>query len=362
MGTEKSQVELRLRERGIGFESLAAGSGATLIVTERWGRAFLFLPDGSPVFWLNEAWGDSGAFERFIASDSWNAGGERVWVAPEIQFHIRDRSDFWRSYHLPRAVDPGNWVIGRDERGHVRLSQTVVLQAFNAATGTVGLAVERWISPIPDPLRHIAEYGRLRSQLAYAGYAHTITFRLLETAPDARSAGRVGAQAWNLIQLYPGGEVLVPTASAARYTDYMEPVPPSFQQVRPNLVRVRITGDRRFKVGYCAACHFGRAGYLRRLSGRETSLVVRYFPNDPSAEYLEEPAGLPGHRGDSLYVYNDGGMFGGFGELECLGRAIGGETGRTSSSDEMLLWVYWGADDAVRSVASQLLGTSSESG
>ena len=106
MGTAKDQVERRLRERGIGFESLAAGGGATLLVTERWGRALLFFPDGSPVFWLNEAWGDRDAFEQLVVSDSWNVGGERVWVAPEIQFHIRDRSDFWASYHLPPAVDP----------------------------------------------------------------------------------------------------------------------------------------------------------------------------------------------------------------------------------------------------------------
>jgi hypothetical protein len=39
----------------------------------------------------------------------------------------------------------------------------------------------------------------------------------------------------------------------------------------------------------------------------------------------------------SVHVYNDGGVFGGFGELECNGRTIGGKT-VASGLDEFAFW------------------------
>ena len=70
---------------------------------------------------------------------------------------------------------------------------------------------------------------------------------------------------------------------------------------------------------------------------------------------MEEPADRPGRRGDAIHVYNDDGMFGGFGELECHGQTIGGETGRSSSTDQMLLWVYVGPEHKLIEIATHLL-------
>jgi hypothetical protein len=97
-------------------------------------------------------------------------------------------------------------------------------------------------------------------------------------------------------------------------------------------------------------------GYLSQLADGRASLLVRSFFNNPSSPYADEPAHLPGGRGDSIYIYNDGGMFSGFGEMECMGQTIGGETGLTTSRDQQLLWLYVGAPETVRSIAGQLLG------
>ncbi len=65
---------------------------------------------------------------------------------------------------------------------------------------------------------------------------------------------------------------------------------------------------------------------------------------------------MPGCNGHSVHVYNDGGGFGGFGELEVMGQTIGGETGRSASSDQFLLWMFVGPDPSIKRIARHLLG------
>jgi hypothetical protein len=55
-------------------------------------------------------------------------------------------------------------------------------------------------------------------------------------------------------------------------------------------------------------------------------------------------------------VYNDDGNAGGFGESECNAPTIGGETGRSSSTDQLVLWLYAGAPDKVKEIGLHLLG------
>ena len=74
--------------------------------------------------------------------------------------------------------------------------------------------------------------------------------------------------------------------------------------------------------------------------------------------YVEEPDRSPGQQGDSIHIYNDNGGLGGFGELECHGQAIGGLTGRSTSVDQMVLWLYVGAADKVTEIAAHLLHRS----
>ena len=98
----------------------------------------------------------------------------------------------------------------------------------------------------------------------------------------------------------------------------------------------------------------GRVGFFKRLPGGRAELVVRNFFNDPSSEYLEEPAAKPGCRGLSVHVYNDGGVFGGFGELECNGRTIGGAAGRKGRTISAL--VLYGEEEKILAIAGVLLG------
>ena len=46
----------------------------------------------------------------------------------------------------------------------------------------------------------------------------------------------------------------------------------------------------------------------------------------------------------------------GFGELECQAQAIGGEMGRSASTDQLILWLYVGSIGKVKTIARHLLG------
>jgi hypothetical protein len=100
--------------------------------------------------------------------------------------------------------------------------------------------------------------------------------------------------------------------------------------------------------------HFIRYYHFR--SDGQAYLLVRHFFNNPSAPYLEEPPQLPGVKGKSLHVYNDGGQFGGFGELEVNGQAIGGATGRSESTDQFVMWLFVGESKYLQEIARHLLG------
>jgi hypothetical protein len=183
----------------------------------------------------------------------------------------------------------------------------------------------------------------------FAGYEQVVT--LSEAKRDD-----IVSEAWSLIQLNPGGVLVIPASPRVEYTDYYEPVDESLQTIFADHVRLRITGDRQYKVGYKAAQVFGRLAYYNHLDDGRAYLIVRSFFNNPSAPYAEEPDHTPGCRGHSIHVYNDDGNAGGFGELECNAPTIGGETGRSSSTDELVLWLYVGAPEKVKEICLHLLG------
>jgi hypothetical protein len=164
------------------------------------------------------------------------------------------------------------------------------------------------------------------------------------------------SETWDLLQLKPGGTLFISSLPHTEYIDYYQPVDHAHKSFHQNHIRLKITGDRQYKVGYKAAHLMGRAAYMNTLEDGRTYLIIRVFFNNPSAYYAEEPFGIPGCHGQSLHVYNDDGTFGSFGELECNGQTIGGRAGKASSTDTMLLWIYIGDEEKMKTILCQLLG------
>jgi len=345
------QVIKRLKENGLPYAALTLQNDVSIIISQRGGRIFgpFLSQESESIFWINSVFAQLDSFKEFLNSGDWNLGGDRIWIAPEIQYGVRDRTDYWGTISWPEQVDPGRYVLDQPKPDQWRLSQKMTLEAYNLASGQKELHLERLIQRVEDPLRNLSDYRDLMDGVLFAGYEQVVS--LSESKLDD-----IMSEAWSLIQLNPGGVLLIPASPRVEFTNYYEPIDESLQIIHSNHVRLKITGDRQYKVGYKAAHVFGRLAYFNHFDDGRAYLIVRTFFNNPSVPYIEEPPHLPGCRGHSVHVYNDGGDFGGFGELECNAQTIGGVTGRSSSTDQLLLWLYVGAADKVKEIALHLLG------
>ena len=131
------QVIARLEENDIPYGVLALQNDMFIIISERGGRVFgpFLTQGGESILWINDAFADAESFREFLASGSWNLGGERMWIAPEIQYSVRDRDDFWGTVFWSPQVDPGNYTLEQPQPDWWQLSQDMTLEAYNLASG-----------------------------------------------------------------------------------------------------------------------------------------------------------------------------------------------------------------------------------
>jgi hypothetical protein len=341
----------RLDENRLPYGVLPLRDGARIVISQRGGRIFgPFLDEDSPsLFWVNGAFGQAETFKDFLASGHWNLGGDRIWIAPEVQYNTRDRSNFFGAFHLPEAMDPGQYMLEELAPNRWRLSMDLTMEAYNLATGRKDLRLERIIQPVEDPLRYLQNYRELVEEVKFFGYEQFVT--LEESRRDD-----IVSETWSLIQLNPGGRLMIPSTPCVEYHDYYLPINDQYITFHPHHVSLRATGDRTYKVGFKSPQVFGRIGYFNELGGGQAYLVVRNFFNNPSGNYTEEIDRIPGMNGFSIHVYNDDGGLGGFTELECNEQAIGAYTGGSKSLDQLVLWIYAGEAEKIKTIALNLLG------
>lgn len=317
-----------------------------LVISQYGGRLYGPFVAGQSLSWINPALADSDTYTALVEHVEWNLGGERLWIAPELQYNIADRNDFWGTHNVPPQMDPGGYTLeGRS------LNARMELQAYNLATDTAQLTVKRTITPCENPLRTLHNSKALMDEVTFAGYDHTVNL-------TQHNRGDAVSEAWSLVQLNPGGQLFIPTTGSAEATVYFGDAPAQARNAANGVVRVNITGQQQFKVGYKAATLTGRMGYLNTLPDGRSYLLVRNFFNDPATMYAEEPPLDPGNNGHSVHVYNDDGGLGGFGEMECNGRTVGGATGRVHGTDVFTMWVYIGSQARLSAIASVLLGVT----
>jgi hypothetical protein len=349
------QLTRSLEARGLPYGVLALGNEIRLVLTERGGRLMgPFLPDGTSVGWINPMLADAGSLGRFLESGDWNMGGDRVWIAPEVQYLATDRDRFNETCVIPEQMDPGSWALARlDAVAHRwSLRHRATLEAYSLARGRKTVDVERQVGPALNPLRSLREAGSLMAGVRYAGWEHVVT--LTEKVADD-----IVSETWNVLQVRPGSSMLIPCSPRIEISEiggYRDPVPEAARTVRGNHLRIDVTGDRQWKIGLRAAHVAGRLGCLFPLGRGDLCLLVRHFDSNPSALYSEESFDQPGNNGNSVHVYHDDGELGGFGELECNGQAIGRPTGRSASTDAFTTWLYVGGATVIAEIAVHLLG------
>ncbi len=322
-------------------------------MTQYWGRIFGPYGDdkGSGSLWTSGTIYDESLFSEMVKQKDWCIGGDRIWLAPEVQYNIPDRfSDITKNgYSLQTQIDPGHYTLHITAIGDVLLYQDMKLKLYNTAAGIKHLSLKRLISPAMDPIRCVRGYENISKKVKYTGYTQMI--QLKDRTPDSAMT-----EIWNLIQVNPGGFAIIPVAGEVEYQDYYAPIDPSYMKVTEKAIFLKLTGGRKYKVGVKSACVFGRVGYIEDIEGEDVRLIVRNFFNNPSFPYIDEPIKKPGSSGDSLQIYNDDGNLGGFGEIEVHGCAVGGNTGRKESRDIIDFWQYVGKKEEIWLVAKLLLG------
>ncbi len=333
----------RFKETGIAHAELALDGGNTLILPGRGGHALgPFDKAGRSCFWLTPAFADAGAFAALLERGDWNIGGMRLWIAPEIRLGVRDRDRYWETLTVQPDMEPAScgWSV---ESGKATCRYAMRLEVYNPDAPAVELEVDRKIAPVRNPLE-----GRI-SDIEYFGFEHEATLRKTNASP-------VALENWNLVQVRGGGKAFVPVTGEFLYQDYYEPLESSHFRTHPGVAVLNLDGKKRFKIGVHSTCHFGRIGHCRVSGDTAELLVCNYFSDPSTTLYAEQPATDPVTSGLSMHFYNDGGMFGGFGELEANGRTIGGDNGVDHRTDVFTVWGFRGSMDAVRSASRMLLG------
>lgn len=282
------------------------------------GRVIGLYPDGSDenFLWTNP--GPSGPWP--------NPGGDRTWLAPELELFMSDLNDIAGTYRVPAALDPGNWQLN----GANRLVNSTRLHLHRSGRD-VDVRLEKEFLPAANPLPDV--------KLQYAGYAQVT--RLETDAP-------LGI--WNLLQLPAPGTMLVATRRAVQPQIVFGEIAGNEIVSQPALLRWRMDGAGDVKIGVLATDFIGRAAHLHQRGADSWDLVVRDVAVDPVGEYVDALWAPPHTTGWAFQACQVRSLGGGFNELEYHAPV-------TAKTDESRVWAFRGALDRITEAAERLLGT-----
>jgi len=380
-------------------EVFTSPDGSRILVLPYGGRVLgLFAPRREQnFFWTHPALAAVESAREFYASGVWhNSGGDRTWLAPEVDLFFPDFPDLGR-YWQPRELDPGNYEVVRQGDGFVLVNRLTVL--LSRARRKVALEMTKSISPAPNPFRHetsltqtspcekplltvipsgarnpaLSIFQAVRDSsspaaprndklagfshrlqaggVEYAGY--TLHTSLSVAPPSGGDEDTPPLGLWQLLQMPHGGDLLVPTYRRTQPKIYMGEVGPQDLMTGEHLVRYKMRANGEHKIGIRAIATTGRAGYLYE-QGEESVLVVRNFQVNPSGEYVDVPWRETEDLGYAVQACNVCSGLGSFSELEYHVPALGGSSIR--SHDVSQVWAFRGAAERIRGVAAALLG------
>jgi hypothetical protein len=342
----KKTIVETLQAAQVPFNNMTLADGSELLLLPSEGRLLgLFAPsDHRNFLWVNPWFASPESAVIFFAGEKWhNPGGDRTWLAPEIDAFFPDFPDT-NMYRVPAELDPGAYTVTEQSTGFEFRNEFKVRLSRSRAwvSGTI---IKTW-KTAPNPFR----FEDLADQVQYAGYTQRTELHITSqtTSPVA---------IWNLLQVPPGGEILVPTYSRAEPYIYVGSVHEYELRITDNLVRFRVNREGANKIGISAVASTGRIGYLAKDNDNEV-LIVRNFSVDPSGEYLDRPWDAAGAT--ATPVFSTQACFvdfelGKFAELEYHVPVV---SDQTAQSDVSQVWAFRGEEASIRKIAQKLLSCS----
>jgi hypothetical protein len=337
-----------LADTGKSCELFVAPDGTRLLMLPYGARALGLYAPGSEesFFWFNPLLEKTETARELLARSGWhNTGGDRTWVSPELDtfFPTADSTDYWQ----PRQLDMCDYAVERTGGG-IELSREMTLHLARP-NRDARLRLSKWFGPAPNPLRYERDVAAVSGSLEYAGYTQRVAMQSLD-----KSAPSVGI--WNLAQLPPGGEMLVPLYSRVTPQKCFGDVPADRVTIEDHLLRVKADFAGSHKIAVKAAALCGRTGYVYGRDDR-WSLVMRNFFVNPSGEYIDVQRHDPGDFGYGFQMCRvDEVEFGSFCEMEYHAPALGSLPDPSHSEDLSQIWAFRGTRAAIDAAAGKLLG------
>jgi hypothetical protein len=326
--------------------------GTQLLILPYGGRILgVFAPGNEENFlWTNSALNSADSARAYYASDDWqNSGGDRTWLAPELDFFFPKFPDIdIAGYWQPRGLDPGNYQLSKTGRG-LQLTNRLSIQGFRSRK-KAELEITKSVGAAPNPLRNGG--ANLEGSVQYAGHTLLTSLKILNSNPD--EAPLTGL--WSLTQMPHQGELLIPTYSKSEPRIYFGLVdaPADELVASDRLVRFKMRAAGEHKIGVRALATTGRIGYLYA-TGSQHALIVRNFSVNPSGEYADVPWMEPEDKGYSTQACSVNSRWGMFSEMEYHVPAIGGGTGLSHIEDRSQLWAFRGQQADIKKIAQALL-------
>ncbi len=224
-----------LQGAGKGSEVFLAPDGTRLLLLPYGARVLgLWAPgDEENFFWTNPSLDEIETACRWFAHSGWhNTGGDRTWVAPELDVFFPEANS--TRYWQPRALDMSDYAVV-PTGGGVELSRSMSLHLARP-NRDVKLELRKWFGPAANPLRYERDLAAAVASTAYAGYTQRVVLELLD-AP-ALQPPIVGI--WNLMQLPARGEMLVPLYSRTVPQKCFGDIPADRVTIDDRLLRVRV--------------------------------------------------------------------------------------------------------------------------
>lgn len=340
-----------LSDAGKPAETFQMPDGTRLLLLPYGARVLgLYTPESDESFyWANPGLEEVDTARALFAGSGWhNTGGDRTWLAPELDVFYPDAKA--ERYVQPRELDMSDYAVER-VGGGIQMARDLTLHLARPDRD-VRLELCKWLGPAPNPLRQDREMTPLVREVEYAGYTQRTTLEL----PGWEHDDFPSLGIWNLVQLPPGGDLLVPTYSRATPQSCFGRIPPQYLHTEDRLVRlaVRFAGSHKIALRGTGVC--GRAGYVYAQRDRY-ALVLRNFFVSPSGDYVDVQKADPGDFGYCFQACRvDEVEFGSFFELEYHAPAIGAGPLPTQSEDVSQVWAFRGAREAIDAITRRLLG------
>lgn len=203
--SDLSRLQQILHDVGEQYGLLPLQDSTKALVIRHSSRVLGFFshPNSQNLFRTSKVFRSPADFRTFTTNThgwAWNLGGERIWIAPEITYSVRDRRDFNSTWRVPVDIDPGDYQPRVSEHAvgfFTRSTHSRNAFCHRLVVGKVELGLWRSIYPCANPIFGLT----LMRDVQCFGYAQQVE---LECAA-VQAASTVLAETWNLLQFTGGG-------------------------------------------------------------------------------------------------------------------------------------------------------------